>query len=562
MTLCESPYGNTDSAFAGSTLGSYPTTSPFMNTYPTASSSALMLPRDWSDSFCMPVASMSDPSLPENYDFQSNHLEHTRLPLGIIPSLAGLGIRNVDLDKEADVRDSKFALYTTGNLSPAHGQDSRRHQRTHRTDSVYDALPETHDFNSSQNQQPVYNYGLGSPWTLSSILRATEFSVSNPVSQPDQSLVSVPLLETSASSTLLNVPQIICDGEDDIAWCFEKLSAATGLSVADFAAQLSASAEVTLRRMGAGNDLYIPSSLSLTTNNRSDSLHARVFNDGDESLIWPPLPSEMNLTLPFVDINLRTLDLSWNNDCTGVDPADILPNSQSSQSQLTHNKGDSASSDFGLNLPTLPAPPVPPAHLQDALTMVMHAPPEQSRTATKDEVSSPSEEPYNLPLLKNTTHSRVTHHASDEDAFQSPSSSEYSPFLQPLGSKRNHSSRVTTRRIPQQVDAEMSPMYSNDVNLQHLPPINLGTPVFDAHRGIDLEELKAKAERYRLRNQGREYDKRWLIAFAGKLSKRGELVEEFRCYVAGCKQMNKRRDHILIHVGAHLDQRPFKCLHW
>ena len=93
-------------------------------------------------------------------------------------------------------------------------------------------------------------------------------------------------------------------------------------------------------------------------------------------------------------------------------------------------------------------------------------------------------------------------------------------------------------------------------------PVDLGTPVLDAHRGIEIEELKAKAERYRLQNQGRDYDKRWLISFAGKLFMRGELIEEFRCYITGCGQINKRRDHILIHVGAHLDQRPFKCRHW
>ncbi|RXW21177.1 hypothetical protein EST38_g4693 [Candolleomyces aberdarensis] len=142
----------------------------------------------------------------------------------------------------------------------------------------------------------------------------------------------------------------------------------------------------------------------------------------------------------------------------------------------------------------------------------------------------------------------------------SPSSSEYSPSL---GSGRQYytrGSRVKKRKIAQ-CDTILAPVQGPPVGSLPLLPVDLGSPVFDAHRGIHLEDLKARAERYRLRNQGREYDKRWLLSFAGKLSNKGELLEEFRCYIAGCKQVNKRRDHILIHVGAHLDQRPFRCVH-
>jgi hypothetical protein len=92
--------------------------------------------------------------------------------------------------------------------------------------------------------------------------------------------------------------------------------------------------------------------------------------------------------------------------------------------------------------------------------------------------------------------------------------------------------------------------------------INFGTPVFDAHRGIDLDDLKSKAARFRLRNPGQEYHNTWLASFAGKLSKQGKLLDDFRCYILGCGQVNKRRDHILIHIGAHLDQRPFRCHYW
>lgn len=85
------------------------------------------------------------------------------------------------------------------------------------------------------------------------------------------------------------------------------------------------------------------------------------------------------------------------------------------------------------------------------------------------------------------------------------------------------------------------------------------SPILNAHMGIELSELAFRAERYRLRHSAQEIDRGWLMHFAGKLSDRGELIEEFRCYVVGCGQRNKRRDHIIVHVGAHVDQRPFGC---
>lgn len=88
------------------------------------------------------------------------------------------------------------------------------------------------------------------------------------------------------------------------------------------------------------------------------------------------------------------------------------------------------------------------------------------------------------------------------------------------------------------------------------------SPILNAHLGIDLSELTEKAERYKLRNPGQEVHRSWLSHFAGKLSERGELLNDFRCYINGCGQRNKRRDHILVHVGAHIGQRPFACTVW
>lgn len=92
-------------------------------------------------------------------------------------------------------------------------------------------------------------------------------------------------------------------------------------------------------------------------------------------------------------------------------------------------------------------------------------------------------------------------------------------------------------------------------------PIDMGSPVLNAHAGIDLEDLRRKADEFRTRNDC-DLDKSWLQAFAGRLSKEGELTEEFRCYVNGCTQTNRRRDHILVHVGSHVEHRPYSCLIW
>ena len=88
------------------------------------------------------------------------------------------------------------------------------------------------------------------------------------------------------------------------------------------------------------------------------------------------------------------------------------------------------------------------------------------------------------------------------------------------------------------------------------------SPVLNAHLGIELNELISRAERFRTKYPERDIDRAWLSHFAGKLSDRGELLNDFRCYVIGCDQRNKRRDHILVHVGAHVGQRPFACSVW
>ncbi|KIM45889.1 hypothetical protein M413DRAFT_440940 [Hebeloma cylindrosporum] len=270
--------------------------------------------------------------------------------------------------------------------------------------------------------------------------------------------------------------------------------------------------------------------------------------------------------LPIVDVSMRTLDTSWSNGCVGVNPADIMSASPQPASLsippgrvfLLHPSESQISTD--------PLPENEPG-IVHTTSGVRNFGVELDQNLVAPHDSLPHPDLYELPPLKSTALKQLE---SEDEAFlsQSPSTSEYSPSLLSL-QKRMQPTRVTTRSNARDTRSAVtggeqivgSPDFQNDPKGSTSIPINLGTPVFDAHRGVDIEELKAKAERYRLRNQGRDYDKRWLISFAGKLSVRGELLEEFRCYVAGCKQVNKRRDHILIHVGAHLDQRPFKCFH-
>ncbi|KAF8803830.1 hypothetical protein BYT27DRAFT_7234905 [Phlegmacium glaucopus] len=248
------------------------------------------------------------------------------------------------------------------------------------------------------------------------------------------------------------------------------------------------------------------------------------------------------LSLPVADIDMRNANLQ--NPCIGVNPADILPALPSPPSLFN----------VSLYFP----------HLSDSLSTN-----QPLVDGFQTEVAHQISQDVVLPGPAYAD-SKASKQASDDEhsVFHSPTSSDYSPSLKSPVPKQILSMRGKKRRIARTKTVEecdfIYPETHDDCQHQAQGldlPVNLGTPVLDAHRGVELEELKAKAERYRLRNQGRDYDKRWLISFAGKLSVRGELVEEFRCYVTGCEQMNKRRDHILIHVGAHLDQRPFKCRH-
>lgn len=139
-------------------------------------------------------------------------------------------------------------------------------------------------------------------------------------------------------------------------------------------------------------------------------------------------------------------------------------------------------------------------------------------------------------------------------SVNSPSAQSFSP-LQLAAPRSSVSIKLEPTNVP---DSEHRPLLApcNPENTTNL------SPVLNAHLGIELSELIARADRFRTEYPERDIDRAWLSHFAGKLSDRGELLTDFRCYVIGCDQRNKRRDHILVHVGAHIGQRPFACTVW
>jgi hypothetical protein len=94
------------------------------------------------------------------------------------------------------------------------------------------------------------------------------------------------------------------------------------------------------------------------------------------------------------------------------------------------------------------------------------------------------------------------------------------------------------------------------------PLVSPDTPVFNMHEGISEYDLQRRANRYRRRYPGRSLDRHWLLKYAGKLNKDGKAIEDYRCYISGCAQVNKRRDHIIVHICSHVNERPFACRYW
>ena len=94
------------------------------------------------------------------------------------------------------------------------------------------------------------------------------------------------------------------------------------------------------------------------------------------------------------------------------------------------------------------------------------------------------------------------------------------------------------------------------------PSFSPETPMSNMHQGVSEYDLQRRVNRYRRRHPGKSLDRDWLSKYAGKLNKDGKVIEEYRCYISGCAQLNKRRDHIIVHICSHVNERPFACRHW
>ncbi|KAI0304194.1 hypothetical protein BC826DRAFT_981991 [Russula brevipes] len=107
--------------------------------------------------------------------------------------------------------------------------------------------------------------------------------------------------------------------------------------------------------------------------------------------------------------------------------------------------------------------------------------------------------------------------------------------------------------------ASMSPRSALPSNGCTKGLVSPDTPVFNVHEGISEQDLQRRANRYRRRHPGLSLDRHWLLMYAGKLNKDGKAIEDYRCYISGCAQVNKRRDHIIVHICSHVNERPFSC---
>ncbi|EAU84519.2 hypothetical protein CC1G_00038 [Coprinopsis cinerea okayama7 len=394
----------------------------------------------------------------------------------------------------------------------------------------------------------------------------------------DTMSTTVPIVPPPASS-MASGSGSTGGGSSDEDLSIESLSAAAGLSVEEFTAKITEGAQYALKHLAE-----MESGLSDGTGSTSLDPLAMSMSMSAQDLYFDNTIPSLDALAPFPDFGGLPEPEMWSlqQTCLGINPADVMPGPVLSSTVSSLDDMFSGSLDYTANRLDEQQATAPISEFSmhanafnpdGTISMPLSAlaAPTRSSRYEPNNAHPHRHQHYRAQKQVGLGFGQASTKPDDGDqlsdyeppAFLSPSSSEYSPSFGTTRQFQTRTTRTNKRKVAQNEVVEPKPPVatSSKDTSDHLPPIDLGSPVFDAHRGIELEDLKARAERYRLRNQGREYDKRWLLSFAGKLSNKGELIEEFRCYVVGCQQVNKRRDHILIHVGAHLDQRPFKCIH-
>ena len=134
---------------------------------------------------------------------------------------------------------------------------------------------------------------------------------------------------------------------------------------------------------------------------------------------------------------------------------------------------------------------------------------------------------------------------------------------EPLSTPMNASGGFTGANHLAFSPALVSPRHKLSSNNDVMEPsVSPDTPMFNMHQGVSEYDLQRRVNRYRRRYPGKSLDRHWLSNYAGKLNKDGKAIEDYRCYISGCAQLNKRRDHIIVHICSHVNERPFECRHW
>ncbi|KAF9468923.1 hypothetical protein BDZ94DRAFT_552627 [Collybia nuda] len=368
--------------------------------------------------------------------------------------------------------------------------------------------------------------------------------------------------------------------DDPCHWSFDSLSAASGISVGLLAEQISAAADLALQQI---------SSISADHVSPSGVLGNSFSRNNTQSPLWPMLPCDKNEISTVPGTNIYQYHAQSNGNSIGINPIEVMGDLDKTYKQESHldqtfesyppsvSAVSHLSSLFSSGSFFMGSSHVSSdshvSHLSSLPSSMLFPSDESAQDYPLESILEVSAEIHvdikdkAQAVKPQDTLKSAKFPGDDENSDYEPppcqglSSKESSPFPSPRQKKRKRPSKKGDTKPINKVPRISSDTIGTHIIRTEDLDIDLGTPVFDAHKGVSLMELKAKAQRYCLRNPGKEYDRRWLILFAGKLSAQGELISDFRCYVAGCTQLNKRRDHILIHVGGHLDQRPFGCIH-
>ena len=282
--------------------------------------------------------------------------------------------------------------------------------------------------------------------------------------------------------------------------------------------------------------------------------HSLLHSTGSVDVMNTSTPE---MAVPYPDINMFDLAYMKHSPRASIDPSFIMmptPSPISSRPEIPAGASPIGSNDsFGTSPPDVS--PILTARIVEDILSILSNNMERDSSASSLTSRNDAEFPalpefmdYSLDMQDKQPYSTDLQKGSGRRALKHEEPFEYQV---PTPTPAAHRSPLVDLRLPS----------TNQSVLENIPS-SPDSPILNAHLGVHIDELVQKADRYRMRHSGYEIDKKWLLSYAGKLSERGELLDDYRCYVKGCNQVNRRRDHILVHVGSHVDQRPFACTIW